>query len=154
MTTTRPFLSICDRACQNTDDDDDDDKKLTETRNWHTHTHRQRPGDYLQRICRVQLSSFQQLVHHLWRPAMHHCLHPQPVPRYFWNTYLARNQNSLPVNLIFANNNNNNCGRNWHPWPPQRICCKLCKWGGSPVDFFIWTSEHVTCKQKVLFYRH
>jgi len=40
MTTTRPFLSICDRACQNTDDDDDDDdKKLTETRNWHTHTH-------------------------------------------------------------------------------------------------------------------
>ena len=29
-------------------------------------------------------------------------------------------------------------GRNWDPWPPQRICSKLFKWGGPPADFFIW----------------
>jgi len=37
--------------------------------------------------------------------------------------------------LMRINPNNNN---NWDPWPPQRIRCKLFKWGGSPVDFFIW----------------
>ena len=29
-------------------------------------------------------------------------------------------------------------GRNWDPWLPQRICSKLFKWGGSPVDLLIW----------------
>ena len=28
-------------------------------------------------------------------------------------------------------------GRNWDPWPPQRIRSKLFKWGWSPVDFLI-----------------